>query len=215
MNNYKNKYLKYKIKYLRQKYNYNILLGGEHIFDDGKIRHKIDKALNSFRWNTNTILIDCIRDIKTQEKTNKIIKYIFDNNYIELNNLKQLNWALTYAVKLGLPYVTNSLLSLGADPNFIDQYSMSLIEYAIDEKYKLTLSYLTRKKTLFIDDILKEKYDRLIKNDNLDDHIEQTNEVDQSIFANETNIKIYNGIKKILLDKQINIDPNSVEITIE
>jgi hypothetical protein len=92
---------------------------------------------------------------------------------------------------------------------------MSLIEYAIDEKYKLTLSYLIKKNALLIDDLLKEKYDKLIENDNSDDQEDQEDQVNQSIFVNETNIKIYNGLKKILLDKQTNLDQNSVEITIE
>ena len=60
INNYKKKYLKYKMKYLTFKNEQNILIGGQHIFDNGKIKYKIDKALHSFRWNLDMILIDCI-----------------------------------------------------------------------------------------------------------------------------------------------------------
>lgn len=220
MDDYKGKYFKYKIKYLQLKNSKNILLGGEHIFDSGKIRKKIDKALGLFRWSYNSILIDCIRDIKTQEKTNRIIQYIFDNDYIEIDNNNQLNWSLVYAVKLGLPFVTNKLLSLGADPNFTDQYGMSLVEYAIGEKYKLTLSYLIDKKALLVSEEIEEKYNQLIKNDYSGDYIgnysgEQEDKVDQSIFVSEINMKIYNGIKKILANKKTNLDFDSINITIE
>ena len=202
INNYKKKYLKYKMKYLMLKNNQNIFIGGEHIFDNGKIKHKIDKALHEFKWNVDIILIDCIRDIKTQEKTNKIIEYIFDNDYIGLNDSKQVNWALTYAVKLGLPYVVNKLLQFGADPNFTDQYGMSLIEYAIDEKYGKTLSYLLHKGSIQ-DDILQHKYNKLMKEKIFND---QEDLVDQSIFANEINMNIYNGIKNKFNKKIINFD---------
>jgi ankyrin repeat protein len=214
INNYKKKYLKYKMKYLELKNNQNILQGGQHIFDNGIIKHKIDKALNEFRWQIDTILIDCIRDIKTQEKTNKIIEYIFENDYIRLENLSvQVNWALTYAVKLGLPYVTNKLLELGADPNFIDQYGMSLIEYAIDEKYGKTLSYLLNKTSIQNDDLIQNKYNKFVEEKIYND---QEDEIDQSIFANEVNMKIYNGIKKKILDKKIiNLDFDSIDINIE
>jgi hypothetical protein len=230
MDNYKEKYFKYKIKYLQlknsknSKNNKNILSGGEHIFDSGKIRQKIDKALGSFRWSSDTILIDCIRDIKTQEKTNKIIQYIFDNDYIEINNHIQLNWSLVYAVKLGLPFVTNKLLSLGADPNFTDQYGMSLVEYAIGEKYKLILSYLIDKKALLVSEEIEKKYNGLINSDYSGDYSgdyignysgEQEDKVDQSIFVSEINMKIYNGIKKILANKKTNLDFDSIDITIE
>lgn len=211
INNYKKKYLKYKMKYLTFKNEQNILIGGQHIFDNGKIKYKIDKALHSFRWNLDMILIDCIRDITSQEKTNKIIKYIFENDYIGLDNSKQVNWALTYAVKLGLPYVTNKLLEFGADPNFIDQYGMSLIEYAIDEKYGKTISYLLNKGSIQ-DDILQNKYNKLVEEKIFND---QEDEVDQSIFANEVNINIYNGIKKILDKKIRNLDFDSIEINID
>lgn len=213
INDYEKKYLKYKMKYLILKTNQNNLKGGQHIFDNGKVKHKIDKALNEFRWNIDTILIDCIRDIKTQEKTNKIIEYIFENDYIGLENLTtQVNWGLTYAVKLGLPYITNKLLELGADPNFVDQYGMSLIEYAIDEKYWKTLSYLLNKGSIQ-NDLIQNKYNKLVEEKNYND---QEDMIDQTIFANEVNINIYNGIKKIILDKKIrNLDFNSININIE
>lgn len=212
INEYKKKYLKYKMKYLMLKNKQNILSGGQHIFDNGKIKNKIDKALNKFRWSVDTILIDCIADIKTQEKTNKIIEYIFNNDYIGLDDSKQVNWALTYAVKLGLPYITNKLLEFGADANFIDQYGMSLIEYGIDEKYGKTISYLLDK-TSIQDMRIQNKYNKLIKENIFND---QDDKVDQSIFANEVNINIYNGIKKNLLNKKMrNLDFDSIEINIE
>lgn len=210
-NDYKKKYLKYKMKYLNLKKKYNILLGGQHIFDNGKIKLKIDKSLYEFKWNIDTILIDCIRDIKTQEKTNKIIEYMFDNDYIQFDNSNQVNWALTYAVKLGLPYVTNKLLSYGADPNFIDQYGMTLIEYAIDEKYGKTLSYLLNK-GIIQDDILQNKYNNLIQENIFND---QEDEVDQSIFSYENNINIYNGIRKLLSNNIKKLDFDSIDIKIE
>lgn len=72
----------------------------------------------------------------------KIIQYMFNDNYISIENQIQVNWSLAYAVKLGLPYVVNILLSNRVDPNFIDQYGISLIEYTTDEKFVKTLNYL-------------------------------------------------------------------------
>ena len=67
---------------------------------------------------------------------------MFNDNYISIENQIQVNWSLAYAVKLGLPYVVNILLSNRVDPNFIDQYGISLIEYTTDEKFVKTLNYL-------------------------------------------------------------------------
>ena len=80
------------------------------------------------------------------------------------------------------------------------------------------------KKALLVSEEIEKKYNGLINSDYSGDYSgdyignysgEQEDKVDQSIFVSEINMKIYNGIKKILANKKTNLDFDSIDITIE
>jgi len=141
---WKNKYLKYKLKYIElknQTQNQSKQIGGtkneNKIFDE-----LIDYNIKKNNWNLKTLLLDCIRQTTMQTETVNLINYIIKNNIIKPSK-KHKELALIYAVSKGYYILVEELIKLGTNPN-IPNYGENLIDNAIKSHYHKTAKVLLK-----------------------------------------------------------------------
>jgi hypothetical protein len=158
---WKNKYLKYKSKYLNLKKNLeknSFQTGGNdynidnnfnvYPFEINNVDNKtyMDIIKNNFKekiWKKETAILDCIKSTTMQTETNKLIDYMISNEIIELDK-KALDIALTYAVFKGLYLIVEKLLKLGANPNLIYKNGSTLTDIAYSFYFYKTASILKK-----------------------------------------------------------------------
>jgi hypothetical protein len=149
--NWKNKYLKYKLKYIElknvigQKKNiqYNVLTGGYEYLtpNEEQIFSQIyNDNIENNKWDKKSILLDCIEATKMQTETIKFIKYIGKNKKITPTK-SQLEICLIFSVFCGYYLVVEELINLGANPN-INYGDWSLVDTAIDFYFYKTAKIL-------------------------------------------------------------------------
>ncbi len=152
----KNKYLKYKLKYIELKKKLetngysdtnktlqrNKLGGGyEKNPDDYTLFDElIKKNLEDESWNKKTLLIDCIDGTSMQTETNKLLKYIIGKQIISPTK-KHLDMALVFAVFCGFYIVVEELIKLGANPNVKYDY-LPLVDIALEFYFYKTAKIL-------------------------------------------------------------------------
>jgi len=156
MKNYKNKYLKYKLKYIELKNNEkknNILKGGAELTNtDIKLSDKnilleiIEKNLKNNNWNKKTIILDCISETKMQTETNKLINYIINKKIIKPSK-KQLEIALIYSVFCGYYIIVEELLKFDINSNILYN-NMNLVDIAIGLYFFKTAKILMKNNSL-------------------------------------------------------------------
>lgn len=148
---WKNKYLKYKLKYTELKKSINIenmnnnLLGGtiELAPDEEQIFSQMyNDNIESGKWDKKTILLDCIEATKMQTETIKFINYIINKKKITPAK-KHLEITLIFAVFCGYYLIVDELIILGANPK--TQYNnWSLVDTAIDFYFYKTAKILMK-----------------------------------------------------------------------
>ena len=201
---WKNKYFKYKLKYIELKKSYenknpNTLIGGnsnDKIFDE-LIAHNLKKN----NWNIKTLLLDLIHDSKMQTETNKLINYVISNNIMKPSK-KHIELALIYASSNGYYIIVEELIKLGANPN-IPYLGLSMIDNAVKSNYhktaKILMKYGGKSKHFY-------NHNQFMKNDIVFSN-EPENIIEFSKQNNDYTIHIYNDFKdKLLSNSKYNFE---------
>ena len=132
---WKQKYLKYKLKYLHLKKNHkSTQMGGKKNYsieleDLDTIAELVESKLKNKEWNKKTILLDCVDSTQMQTETIKLIKYIGKTTNIMLVK-KHLESALILAVFCGYYLIVDELIKQGANPN-LSYNGLSLVDIAV------------------------------------------------------------------------------------
>jgi hypothetical protein len=149
--NWKNKYLKYKLKYNELKNDIgkkniqnNILSGGNYNYltpDSEEIFSQIyEDNIENGNWDKKTILLDCIGSTQMQTETIKFIKFIIEKKKINLTK-SQLEIGLVFSVFCGYYLIVEELIKLGANPN-VNYGDWTLVDTAIDFYFYKTAKIL-------------------------------------------------------------------------
>jgi hypothetical protein len=145
---WKNKYLKYKLKYFELKKTIEInslskQFGGTTNKDKNKIFDElIDYNIKKNKWNFKSLLLDCIKQTTMQTETANLIDYIIKNNIIKPSK-KHMELALIYAVYKGYYIIVEELIKLCINPN-IPNFGQNLIDNSINNHYYKTAKVLLK-----------------------------------------------------------------------
>lgn len=202
---WKNKYLKYKLKYIELKnlidnekeIKKNILLGGADSLtpNEEQIFAQIYTTnLENDKWNKKTILLDCIGETKMQTETIKFINFLTNYKNI-LPTKKQLDMALCFSTINGYYLIVEKLINLGANPN-INHNNKTLVDTAINLYFYKTAKILMNHGGLSKKYYSQEQFDSKINFSN-----DPENYIGQNHFDNNFNNQIYLLFRKKMLDK--------------
>lgn len=194
---WKNKYLKYKSKYIELKNTQkNILYGGDNYElspDEEEIFSQIyDENLKNDSWNKKSILLDCIKASKMQTQTIKFIKYLMGKKKITPTK-KQLEIVLIFSVFCGYYLIVEELIRLGANPN-INYGEFTLVDTAIDFYFNKTA------KILMSHGGLSKKY---YSHEQLNSLINFSNDPENYLPESDYTTKVDNQIYLLLREKLI------------
>lgn len=207
---WKNKYLKYKVKYLKLKNSIidnnvllgednNVLLGGDNNQfelnpDEEEIFAQLYKTnIDNGNWNKKSIILDCISSTKMQTETVKFIKFLIDKEKI-IPNKKQLEIALVFSVFGGYYLIVEELLKLGANAN-INYGNTTLVDTAISFYF-----YKTAKILMKYGGLSKKYYSPEQFNPSINFSNDPENYINQSKNSNKLDEQIYLEFKKKLLE---------------
>ena len=136
---WKNKYLKYKLKYIKLKNKLNLesnknntIIGGSHQSkpdEETIFLELIENNLKNKNWDKKTLILDIISATQMQTGTNKLIDLVISKDMTKPGT-KQLNTSLTFAVANGYYLIVEKLIKLGANPN-IKFNTDSLVDLAL------------------------------------------------------------------------------------
>jgi len=202
---WKNKYLKYKLKYIElknlinkeKKTKQNILLGGADGLtpDEEQIFSQIYTTnLENGKWDKKTILLDCIGETKMQTETIKFINFLTDYKNISPTQ-KQLDMTLCFSVFNGYYLIVEKLINLGANPN-INHNNKTLVDTAIDLYFYKTAKVLMNHGGLSKKYYSKEQFDSKINFSN-----DPENYIGQKYFDSNFNNQIYLLFREKMLEK--------------
>lgn len=201
---WKNKYLKYKLKYIELKntlknkkniQNNNLLMGGAELTpDEEQIFSQIyNNNIENGSWDKKTILLDCVEATKMQTETIKFIKFIIDNKNITPTK-KQLETVLVFSVFCGYYLIVEELIRLGANPN-INYNDWTLVDTAIDFFF-----YKTAKMLMKYGGLSKKYYSQ----EQLNTMIEFSNDPENYVNQKNGLIKLDNQIYQQFKEKMLN-----------
>ena len=202
--NWKNKYLKYKLKYIKLNniigigVKNNILVGGlnELVPDEELIFSQIyNDNIENNKWDKKSILLDCVASTQMQTETIKFIKYIIKNKKITPTK-SQLEIVLVFSVFCGYYLVVEELIKLGANPK-INYGDWTLVDTAIDFYF-----YKTAKVLMGSGGLSKKYYSQEQLNSIMNFSNDPENYVSQSDNTKKLDNQIYLQFKEKLLDGQ-------------
>jgi hypothetical protein len=202
--NWKNKYLKYKVKYVELKNDIskknvqnNILSGGYYNYllpDEEQIFSQIyNTNIENGNWDKKTLLLDCIKATKMQTETIKFIKFIMENKKITPTK-SQLEIALVFSVFCGYHLIVEELVKLGANPN-INYGEWTLVDTAIDFYF-----YKTAKMLMKYGGMSKKYYSQEQLNSMISFSNDPENYISQSDNTKKLDNQIYLQFKEKLLN---------------
>lgn len=223
---WKNKYLKYKLKYTELKKtieeknikNKNFFGGGYEMYPDEEeiFSQMYMDGITSGKWNKKTILLDSIETTKMQTETIKLIKYIINKKKI-IPSKKHLEMALIFSVFCGYHLIVDELVVLGANPK-ISYNDWTLVDTAIDLYHYKTAKVLMKHGGLSKKYYSKEQLGTVINfsndPDNYINQSENTKKIDNKIFL-EFKEKLINGGKFDFENLSRNILKNKLKIMIK
>lgn len=201
---WKNKYLKYKLKYIELKntienekniHNKKLLIGGADLTqDEEQIFSQIyNNNIENGSWDKKTILLDCVEATKMQTETIKFIKYLVENKNITLGK-KQLEIVLVFSVFCGYYLVVEELIKLGANPN-INYNDWTLVDTAIDFFF-----YKTAKMLMKYGGMSKKYYSQEQLNTMIDFSNDPENYINQTNKTKKLDNQIYLQFKEKMLN---------------
>jgi hypothetical protein len=200
---WKNKYFKYKLKYIELKNiikNKNIkenklLIGGAELTPDEE--HIFSQIYNdnieNGSWDKKSILLDCVDATKMQTETIKFIKYLIEHKNMKPNK-KQLESVLVFSVFCGYYLIVEELIRLGANPN-INYNDWTLVDAAIDFFF-----YKTAKMLMKYGGLSKKYYSQ----EQLNTMLNFSNDPENYILQSANSIKLDNQIYSQFKEKMLN-----------
>ena len=201
----KNKYLKYKLKYVELKNTIEkkniqkkILLGGEYGMvstpDEKQIFSQIyDNNMEKGKWEKKSILLDCVEATKMQTETIKFIKYIIHDKKLTPTK-KQLETVLVFSVFCGYYLVVEELIKLGANP-IMNYNELTLVDIAINFYF-----YKTAKMLMIHGGLSKKYYSQEQLNSNINFSNDPENYINFSLNSTKLDNQIYLQFKEKLLN---------------
>ena len=200
--NWKNKYLKYKLKYIelknhKEKKNIqnNILFGGTILTPDEEQIFSLiyNNNIENGTWDKKSILLDCIEATKMQTETIKFLKYIIETKNITPTK-KQLETILVFSVFCGYYLIVEELIKLGSNPK-INYNDWTLVDTAIDFYF-----YKTAKILMKYGGLSKKYYSQEQLNSIINFSNDPENYINQSDKTKKLDNQIYLQFKEKLLN---------------
>ena len=201
---WKNKYLKYKLKYIelnkylkntnKNKDNKLLIGGGDLTPDEKQIFSQIyNNNIENGSWDKKSILLDCVEATKMQSETIKFINYIINYKNI-IPSKKQLETVLVFSVFCGYYLIVEELIKLGVNPN-INYNDWTLVDTASDFFF-----YKTAKMLMKYGGMSKKYYSQEQLNTMIDFSNDPENYVNQSENSKKLDNKIYLQFKEKMLN---------------